>query len=181
MLLHKEGYKVKTVTTFGQPMVTNGAGCEMWGPCLPLLRVRHEQDPVPLLPPVEPYQHFGTLLQLRAEDSSGFTLIPAEYVDASSKGHSWTSMAQAMLHVADHHMQGYLSVAWGIVDPTQAEHVSPALRKAVVRLCSEAAADGKPEAAVHDDIKRMMVEAPAGPEEEPWELVDARDSDTATA
>jgi len=65
MYMQNDGFLVEKVITFGQPKVTNKDGVEKFGNA-PLLRVSHEEDPVPLLPaklyipyPNGHFEHFG--------------------------------------------------------------------------------------------------------------------------
>jgi len=73
-LMHR-GFHIDRVVTFGAPMVTNTEGCELHRSVLPLLRVCHEEDVVPVLPPFSAYElltsawmgiyeHFGQQLLL---------------------------------------------------------------------------------------------------------------------
>lgn len=50
MKLKIRGYEVGKVITFGAPKVTDACGAERFRGFLPLLRVTHERDPVPLMP-----------------------------------------------------------------------------------------------------------------------------------
>ena len=65
MYLHNAGYALERSINFGQPKVTNRLGVTAFG-FLPLVRVVHDEDPVPLVPPVTLldsihgiYQHVG--------------------------------------------------------------------------------------------------------------------------
>jgi predicted lipase len=71
MYLKRDGVPIERVVTFGQPKVTNHKGCWKYKR-LPLLRVIHDKDPVPLFPPVTIvttrhgiYEHLGAELVLR--------------------------------------------------------------------------------------------------------------------
>lgn len=48
--LRLRGYDVEKVMTFGAPMVTDAAGAALLRDFLPVMRVTHERDPIPLTP-----------------------------------------------------------------------------------------------------------------------------------
>jgi triacylglycerol lipase len=53
-----DGFTVDRIVTFGQPMVTDSEGADVFGR-LPLWRFKAARDVVPDLPPPEAYHHFG--------------------------------------------------------------------------------------------------------------------------
>ena len=55
MYLQKDGYKLQSIITFGQPKVTNVGGTQTFKD-LPLTRVVTTEDIVPLVPPLSPLQ-----------------------------------------------------------------------------------------------------------------------------
>ena len=69
MRLSREGYRIDSIITFGQPKVTDAQGAQRYG-FLPLIRVVNENDVIPLLPPInlvyreDPYVHFGGEINL---------------------------------------------------------------------------------------------------------------------
>ena len=72
-VLDQRGFKEASAVTFGQPKVTDRHGAETYGH-LDLLRIMHEEDPVPLVPPIAPtgnlhpndYHHFGAEVIVKA-------------------------------------------------------------------------------------------------------------------
>lgn len=72
MLLKEDGVKLGSAITFGQPKVTNKQGVAKYR-SLPLLRIVNDQDPVPLVPPLDlfsivddgPYKHFAPEVVLK--------------------------------------------------------------------------------------------------------------------
>lgn len=109
-VLKERGYPVTQAVTFGQPKVTNTKGIEFLRD-LPLLRVVHEGDPVPLVPPLEllcllegAYAHFGTELILQ---DSGTTWFLEEHVAERLEVSSfWLNLPHiAPLH---HKMETYI-------------------------------------------------------------------------
>ena len=72
-VLDQRGFKEASAVTFGQPKVTDLHGAETYGH-LDLLRIMHEEDPVPLVPPIAPtvdldpddYHHFGAEVVVKA-------------------------------------------------------------------------------------------------------------------
>lgn len=65
MFLHRMGFKIKKIVTFGQPRVTNRKGAELFRKILPITRVQHSTDIVPHLPPTFiGYAHLGELVSM---------------------------------------------------------------------------------------------------------------------
>jgi hypothetical protein len=72
MLFKEDGVKLGSAITFGQPKVTNRQGVAKYR-SLPLLRIVNDQDPVPLMPPLDffsmvdngPYRHFAPEVVLK--------------------------------------------------------------------------------------------------------------------
>jgi hypothetical protein len=78
--LDHRGFKNVSAITFGQPKFTDAAGAAKLGH-LDILRIVHDEDPIPMLPPVEIegkrlflYHHFGPEVIVRS--SGHFTYLP---------------------------------------------------------------------------------------------------------
>ncbi len=74
MMLEKDGYKIDRVVTFGQPKITNSYGAEKYRN-FPLVRVVHEDDPVPRLPSTKwwpgksgDYEQFGREIIITSDE-----------------------------------------------------------------------------------------------------------------
>jgi len=158
MIMQRQGYMVSAVT-FGQPMVTDAAGCAVWSSQLQLCRVRYRDDPVPLLPPLGGYAHFGSLLNLTLNQDRGSDFM-FSYEEQPSQETSVWKAASALPHVSDHAIVGYLRAVWELARTI--EQVSPALRAAVeASLAEEADADcgGMANLIGGDHYKRTETEA----------------------
>ncbi len=108
-----EGYPVERVITFGQPRFTNHAGAAIFGG-LPLLRVVHQRDPIPLVPARmsgnlaasrgedATYAHFNDALMLL--DGPYYTVQPAGFGDNAS-------LLRRLLHgiPQDHSLDAYIA------------------------------------------------------------------------
>jgi len=89
--LQINGFMVDSVTTFGQPKVTDAAGKAVFAD-LPLLRFVNIHDPVPRLPPdgfsaIDTFEHFGNEVILY--DGPYFAYIPTDdpVFDCSTDSH----------------------------------------------------------------------------------------------
>lgn len=78
--LDHRGFKNVSAITFGQPKFTDAHGAARLGH-LNILRIVHDEDPIPMLPPVEiegkslfPYHHFGPEVIVRS--SGHFVYLP---------------------------------------------------------------------------------------------------------
>ncbi|NCJ08526.1 hypothetical protein GS597_18835 [Synechococcales cyanobacterium C] len=122
MFLKEDGYHVEQCITFGQPKITDRKGADM---CqhLPLVRVIHHEDIVPLLPPRTlrtqlqgGYHHFGAEIIL--EHETGFHYNPHSTVAKMSTSEFWRSLWRAIAQsnlksslepLQDHDLSFYLS------------------------------------------------------------------------
>ncbi len=110
MHLDKEGFKVKEITTFGQPMVTNEE-CTKKFSHLPILRVINSQDTVPLVPPLTlvsaqhgKYRHFGEEVWLLKDT---YYIELDKHVSGNEHINSlWDNFLE--VNVSDHYMASYL-------------------------------------------------------------------------
>ena len=65
MFLHRMGFTIQKIVTFGQPRVTDRAGAEHFNKTLPITRIQHTTDIVPHMPPtLIGYSHFGELISM---------------------------------------------------------------------------------------------------------------------
>jgi hypothetical protein len=69
MFLHKQGFEVDLVVTFGQPRVTDQEGRKLFQD-LPLFRLFNQSDAIVAIPPCWPfgYAHFGTAIVMYADN-----------------------------------------------------------------------------------------------------------------
>ncbi len=113
MTMFKEsGFNVGKGITFGQPKFTNRKGMKKYGN-LPLLRVVHDDDPVPLVPPTTfitflnhgIYRHFGEELVL-LDNGKGYRYYPKSRASNIFLSSFWTHIGRE--EVTDHYMQKYL-------------------------------------------------------------------------
>lgn len=113
MLMCKEtGFKVGKTITYGQPKVTNRKGMKKYADS-DLLRVVHDEDPVPLVPPTDIftflnhgiYRHIGEELSI-LDHGKGYRYYPKSRASAIFLSSFWTHLGKEQ--VADHFMQNYL-------------------------------------------------------------------------
>ena len=115
MHLHYEGFPIKTVTTFGQPKVTDEAGAMKYSKLIPLTRIVNHNDIVPLTPPTEliyllnPYKHFGRQVYLM--DGEYITYDPHNVPDNNTVNSFWKNIKNEPLldELSDHRMKNYLA------------------------------------------------------------------------
>ncbi len=107
MLLEKDGYRVKKVIASGQPKVTDAQGIEKYTD-LPVIRVVHENDVIPLLPPKgiyrkNPYRHFqGEVILLEGE----YYCLPDERIpNIVRQGLNGQTLGEIL---KDHNIRNYL-------------------------------------------------------------------------
>ncbi len=111
MYLHDEGFRLERSINFGQPKVTNRAGVKTYD-FLPLIRVVHTEDPVPLLPPITLldsihgiYEHVGSeVILLKGEY---YTSLLEHDAERRSIGSFWRNLGAERL--GDHYMARYLA------------------------------------------------------------------------
>lgn len=111
MYLHDEGFQLDRSINFGQPKVTNRAGVKMYN-FLPLVRVVHTEDPVPLVPPITLldsihgiYEHVGAeVILLKGEY---YTSLIEHDAERRSVGSFWRNLGAERL--GDHYMARYLA------------------------------------------------------------------------
>jgi triacylglycerol lipase len=109
--LDHRGYVDVSAITFGQPKFTDAHGAAKLGH-LKLLRIVHDEDPVPLLPPsiiegraVSTYQHLGPEIIVRA--SGHFSFLPEHAADRMNVANYWAEIKN--IHPIYHDMvKGYL-------------------------------------------------------------------------
>lgn len=107
--LHKHGYNVERLVTFGQPKVTNKGGETFF--IDGLTRVAHDDDVVPMLPPSTfqllaggRYEHMGPELILRS--GPNYVYLPSHDADRLSVGELWRNLTN--FTTKQHHMASYL-------------------------------------------------------------------------
>lgn len=110
MYLSKRGWQVAFSVNFGQPKITNKAGCERYAD-LPLLRIADKEDVVPMVP-------FANLADLIHGEYHHFApellLLNAQYYVYQTAHQQWSSHANSFWRnlgdesVTDHYMQHYL-------------------------------------------------------------------------
>ena len=111
MLLKEDGVVLGPAITFGQPKVTNRDGSRKYR-SLPLLRIVNDQDPVPLLPPLDlfslldegPYQHFGPEVVLK--DGAGYLYFADHQAQRRSVTSFWDTLGNQDL--PDHAIAQYV-------------------------------------------------------------------------
>lgn len=122
MDLKFSGYNIEKIITFGQPKVTGKKGIKKFKD-LPLLRIVHDKDPVPLVPPFEifkfwgKYKHLGAELLL-ADDSEYYTYLDKERAQGRFINSFWInsilniikadSLSDIKQDIEDHFMQSYI-------------------------------------------------------------------------
>lgn len=114
--LYHRGYRNVSAITFGQPKFTDAHGAGKLAH-LNILRVVHEEDPIPLLPPVElgvqglaVYHHFGPELIVR-KDGHSF-LRPEHSARRIDVAQSWADISR--IRPLSHDMvKGYLPALKG--------------------------------------------------------------------
>jgi predicted lipase len=114
--LEKDGYDIDKVVTFGQPKFTNAAGVKVYEN-LPLHRVVHHLDIVPMLPPgswvstsKHSYEHLGP--ETIVNNDGTFTHILEHDAERLSVGQFWRNIRHESLD--DHHVSAYRKVLDGI-------------------------------------------------------------------
>ncbi len=110
MYLEKDGYTLERSVNFGQPKLTNHKGVQRYQH-LPLLRVRDENDIVPLLPPddfIDPihghYEHLGPEVILL--EGTRYVYLPKHEAEPLSVDEFWRSLDD--LSVGAHRMAHYI-------------------------------------------------------------------------
>ncbi len=114
--LDHRGYRNVSAITFGQPKFTDAHGAGKLAH-LNILRVVHEEDPIPLLPPVElgvqgvaAYHHFGPELIVRKDGH--FFLRPEHSAHRIDVTRSWADLSK--IRPLSHDMvKGYLPALKG--------------------------------------------------------------------
>jgi triacylglycerol lipase len=116
--LDKNGYDVDRVVTFGQPKFTNAAGVKVYED-LPLHRVVHHLDIVPMLPPgswvstsKHSYEHVGP--ETIVNNDGSFTHLLEHDAERLSIGEFWRNIRHASLN--DHHVSAYREILDGIAN-----------------------------------------------------------------
>ena len=94
--LDHRGFEDVTAITFGQPKFTDAHGAEKLSH-LKLLRIVHDEDPVPMLPPaivggaeVSSYRHFGPELLVSA--NGHFSYLPEHAADRINVARYWADL-----------------------------------------------------------------------------------------
>ncbi|MGL4399036.1 MAG: lipase family protein [Luteolibacter sp.] len=110
--LEKDGYDIDRVVTFGQPKFTNAEGVKAYED-LPLHRVVHHLDIVPMLPPgswvsssKHAYEHLGP--ETIVNNDGSFTHILEHDAERLSVGEFWRNIRHESLN--DHHVSAYRQV-----------------------------------------------------------------------
>lgn len=107
--LHKDGFKVDRLVTFGGPKVTDKEGKKAVPSSIIPTRVVHDDDVVSMLPPsgflFGSYQHFGPEVILR--DGRKYVYLPDHDANRLSIGEFWRNITD--FSTKDHHMSAYLS------------------------------------------------------------------------
>lgn len=106
LYLDKEGFRVERVVTFGEPRFTTETPDS--AALRTALRVVHNRDVVPLLPPHSAfgnYKHASSEVILRP--GAEYVYLDEHDADRLSVGEFWRSITS--FSFADHHMDGYLS------------------------------------------------------------------------
>ncbi len=116
--LDKNGFDVDRVVTFGQPKFTNAAGVKVYED-LPLHRVVHHLDIVPMLPPgswvstsKHSYEHVGP--ETIVNNDGSFTHLLEHDAERLSVGEFWRNIKHASLN--DHHVSAYREILDGIAN-----------------------------------------------------------------
>lgn len=111
MMLKEDGFKLGESIVFGGPKITNKRGAKKYRDLF-LLRVVHDNDPVPLLPPLDlfsildfgPYRHFCAEIILYDGDS--FEFIDKEKAEHIVISSFWLHILTE--EVSDHFMKNYI-------------------------------------------------------------------------
>jgi predicted lipase len=111
MLLKEDGMRLGQAMTFGQPKVTNRQGVAKYR-SLPLLRFVNDNDPVPLLPPLDissildegPYQHFGPEVVLK--DGTNYAYFAEPQAERFSVISFWNTLGNQQ--PPDHPVANYI-------------------------------------------------------------------------
>lgn len=111
MMLKEDGFKLGESIVFGGPKITNKRGANKYRNLL-LLRVVHDNDPVPLLPPLTlfsalnfgPYRHFCAEIILYDGDS--FEFIDKEKAEHIAISSFWLHILHE--EIADHFIKKYI-------------------------------------------------------------------------
>jgi triacylglycerol lipase len=114
--LEKDGYDIDKVVTFGQPKFTNVEGVKIYDD-LPLHRVVHHLDIVPMLPPggwistsKHSYEHLGP--ETIVNNDGTFIHILEHDAERLSIGEFWRNIKHASIN--NHHVSAYREVVSGI-------------------------------------------------------------------
>ena len=124
MLARTDGFTVSKVVTFGQPKVTNYGGAILWDAekQLPVTRVVHNTDSVPLLPMAKPsdfwqkgvFFHFGVMIWL--DDTGRQEILTSAASNISGRTDYWFQTATftriPFTGLFSHPMAGYLKSLW---------------------------------------------------------------------
>ena len=114
---------VEECVTFGQPKITDQIGAAH-NTHMPLIRVVHDEDIVPHLPPTTPltflqggYEHFGELVTLHDSEHFEETLLQTWKPPVDQKDGFWSVMTRSLLfsdlrqmneHIEDHDLRHYI-------------------------------------------------------------------------
>jgi triacylglycerol lipase len=127
--LLKDNYHVEQTINFGQPKFTNSAGVEMYAD-LPILRVVHGNDPVPLLPPNTlisdidgTYDHLGPELVLL--DGIYYSFLNTSESDEDAAIEFWGDLLADDIKIQDHYIDHYIAS----IDPKLLNMVSVPFNK----------------------------------------------------
>ncbi|MCM1982565.1 lipase family protein [Lyngbya confervoides] len=123
LFLAEKGFSVEQCVTFGQPKITDPAGAQDLAD-RPLIRVIHDDDIVPHLPPTSPftrwqggYAHFGQEILLHDSEQVGNTLIQTWKPPIRPAQGLWASLQRSLFrrnireiheHVEDHSLHHYI-------------------------------------------------------------------------
>lgn len=115
-ILDHRGYASVSAITFGQPKFTDADGAEKLAR-LNILRIVHEEDPIPMLPPVDVegkslvrYEHFGPEVVVSA--GGHFTFLPVHSADRLDVSQYWAEISN--IRPMSHDMvKGYLPALRG--------------------------------------------------------------------
>jgi triacylglycerol lipase len=113
LYLLEDNFQIKQSVTFGQPQFTNQDGVNKYRN-IPLLRVVHEKDLVPLLPPLTlvssrsgSYRHLGEETILL--DNSYYCHLDEISAENPNISDYWINLIKGETNINDHQIDGYIS------------------------------------------------------------------------
>ncbi len=145
LFLDERHYPVEQCVTFGQPKITDRVGARK-NAHMPLIRVIHDDDIVPHLPPTTPltilqggYEHFGEVVSLHDSEVFANTLLQTWKPAIDRQDGFWRAVLRTLFktdireineNVEDHDLRHYIH---SLVSTMTARHQLPASHQTLMQ------------------------------------------------